>query len=386
MLRLLKPSSTPPISIEVGAASIKMLQLGRTESSLKVIAAHQVAIPERVKGDPDARVAFAAETMRSALRSGKFLGRQVIAAVPKELLHYKSHRLAPIAPEDVLAAAKIDARELFRFDPDSADVQCIDGGEIRVGVDYAREIVLIAAGKQYLNQFVIALHDAGARLVSLDIDPCAAWRAVSTFQPDNEHARVLLDIGESQTRLTIGVGSQIRNVKTIPVAGEQLRSAIGRALGLSAVEVDQLRQRAATMGEGARKTLADSTRHVTELLAREVLSTVRYHASTFGGPNVKRIDLVGGEAGCAQIRSSLAAKLLLPVRPVNLFHGIDITALPTTSASPHLGEWAVVLGLGLKGSLVTATSASLRATHVSCTVATQALPERTSELTTAVKP
>lgn len=383
MLRLLSRSSTPPIALELGASSIKMLQLEQSKSSLKVIAAHQCAIPENVKGDPDKRVAFAAETVQAVLKSGNFIGCGVVAAVPKELLHYKSHRLPPMAPQDVPAAARIDARELFRFDPDSADVQCIDAGEICVGSEHAREVVLIAAGKQYLNQFVIALHNAGARLVSLDIDPCAAWRAVSTFQSDPDHVRVLVDIGEAQSRLIIGMGTQIRHIKTIPVAGEHLRSAIGRTLGLSPAQVDQLRRHAAAMGDAARKTLAGATRHLTDLLAREVLSSVRYHASTFGGPGAKRIELVGGEADCAQIRSSLAAKLLLPVRPLNLFQGIDIAALPTADASPHLGEWAVVLGLAIRGHPAVATPDLNRlnshAAGVACTESAQASPPQVPE-------
>src|SRR4051794_36675673 len=99
MLRFFR-TSTPPIGLELGAESLKMMQLTQANGRLKVVAALRVRLPDGVSGDPDRRVAFAGEQLRAALRRGVFLGKRVVAAVPKELLHYKTHRLPAIAPED----------------------------------------------------------------------------------------------------------------------------------------------------------------------------------------------------------------------------------------------------------------------------------------------
>src|SRR3954471_12209277 len=212
---------SPAIGLEVGAESVKLLQLAEhVAGSLKVSAAVRVAIPAGVKGDPDRRVAFAGETVRAALGKGTFRGNRIVAAVPKELLHYKTHRLQAMQPDEVFAAARIDARDLFRFDPDSAHVQCIDAGEVGRGDDRRREIILIAAGKKYLDGFTVALDEAGANVVSLDVDPCALWRAAKRVDCSVDatgvaHPRVLLDVGAAQTRLVVGFGDDIRVVKTI---------------------------------------------------------------------------------------------------------------------------------------------------------------------------
>ena len=109
----------PPIGLDVGSESIKMLQISGSAGDLRVVAAQRVPIPDDVKGDPDKRVAFAGETVKAALRQKIFRGARIAAALPKELVHYKTHRLSPMRAEDVADAAKIDARDLFRFDPDS---------------------------------------------------------------------------------------------------------------------------------------------------------------------------------------------------------------------------------------------------------------------------
>jgi hypothetical protein len=312
---------TPPIGLELGAESLKMMQLTEADGRLRVSAAMRVALPDDVKGDPDRRVVFAGEQVRQALKRELFDGNRVVASLPKELLHYKTHRLPPIAPEEALAAARIDARDLFRFDPDSADVQCIDAGEIQPdGSERRREVILIAAGKKYVNEFTLALDAAGAEVVSLDVDPCALWRAAGRAPPPPAdgngvgHPRVILDAGAAQSRVIIGLGDVMRFVRTI-----------------------------------------DVTARTPDVLAREVLKCVRYHAVTFRGVSPKRVELVGGFANDPELRSTLALTLLLPAKPARLFAEVDVTAIPEADRTPSLGEWAVALGLALKGTTIEPT-------------------------------
>jgi type IV pilus assembly protein PilM len=353
MLQLFR-EKPPAIGLDVGSESIKLLQLAAGPNGLAVTGAMRVIIPDDVKGDPDKRVVFAGETVRSALRSKTFRGRRITAALPKELVHYKTHRLPLMSADELQMAARIDARDLFRFDPDSADVQCIDAGKVQQGESGRREVILIAAGKQYINDFILSLHRAGAVVGSLGIDPCAIWRAGLVFDTSaGTEPRVLLDFGAAQSRVVIGQGEQIRVVKTIDVGADQFRTAISRKLGLSVAEVEQLRRRA--MGgsndklESIRRVLHDTTRHSIELLAREVQASVRYHATTFRGPEPRRIELVGGEAGDPQIRSALSTLLGLPAEPLDIFRGIDTAAIPPADNTESLGEWAVALGLALRG-------------------------------------
>lgn len=311
---------TPPIGLELGAASLKLMQLTESHGRVKVSAVVRVPLPDDAKGDPDRRVAFAREQLRLALKRGVFAGNRVVAAVPKELLHYKTHRLPPMAPEEVAAAARIDAQDLFRFPLDAAAVQSIDVGEIQLdGSESKREVILIAAGKEFIDQFTLALDAAGAEIVSLDVDPCALWRAAGRVPLPVDgngvaYPRVLLDVGATQSRVIIGLGDDIRFARTLDVT-------------------------ATTPG----------------VLARDVLKCVRYHLHTFRGPSPKRIELVGGFANAADVRSTLASTLFLPAKPAELFAAIDISAIPEADRTPGLGEWAVALGLALKGMNVAPT-------------------------------
>jgi hypothetical protein len=128
------------------------------------------------------------------------------------------------------------------------------------------------------------------------------------------YPRLILDIGAAQSRVILGSGDGIRFVKAI-----------------------------------------DATAKTPDVLAREVLKCVRYYAMTFQGASPKRIELVGGFANDPDVRSKLASTLLLPAKPAKLFADIDMSAVPEADRTPSLGEWAVALGLALKGMNVQPT-------------------------------
>lgn len=353
------PPQPLPIGLDVGSESVKMLQLAIGPAGLAVAAAVRMLIPDDAKGDPDKRVAFAGDTLRAALRRHRFRGRRVVAALPKDVVHYKTHRLPPMPPAELAMAARIDARDLFRFDPDSADVQCLDAGEVRQqGGERRHEVILVAAGKKYLDPFVRTLHRAGARIESLEVEPTALRRAAARVgggaSGDATPPQLLLDVGAAESRVMIRHGGHVREFETIHMGADHFRTAVSRKLGLPPAEAEQLRRRAAAQaaaGEpanGIQQGIYEATRHAVETIAREVLAALRHHAATFRGPAPVRVDLIGGEAGNAQFRSSLSAALPMPVQPVDLFEGIDASAIAPSDRTQTMGEWAVALGLALK--------------------------------------
>ena len=352
MLRLFR-SQPLPIGVDVGSGSVKMLQLAAGLSGLAVAGAVRVAMPDDVRGDPDRRVEFAGEALRAAFRAGRFRGRRVVAALPKDVVHYKTHRLPPMPPADLLPAARIDARDLFRFDPDSADVQCLDAGDVRQGGEPRREVILVAAGKKYVDAFVRTLHRAGGRVASLEVEPSAVCRAAARpggpgGEDEASPPQLLLDVGAAQSRLVIRAGVCVRVFKVIDAGAGAEDTAQGKE-----------------GGDGVRQAPQDATRLAVDTIAREVLASLRYHAVTFGGVAPGRVHLLGGGAGDLGIQFGLAEALAMPAGPFELFAGIDTSAIAATvpAASAHtasLGEWAVALGLALKGACPPRVAAPVR--------------------------
>ena len=91
MMRL-KRAQVQPIGLDVGHDSVKMLQLEVSGETLSVVAASKRELPAEAKGDPKLALPAAMDLVRQMMRHGGFVGRGVVAAVPRQAVHVKNLR------------------------------------------------------------------------------------------------------------------------------------------------------------------------------------------------------------------------------------------------------------------------------------------------------
>ena len=98
----LKRSQVQPIGLDIGHDSIKMLQLevvGESASAtrgLSVVAAARYALPEQARQQTGQRATLPVDAIRRLFEQQPFVGRRVVATLPRELVHVKNLRLPPI--------------------------------------------------------------------------------------------------------------------------------------------------------------------------------------------------------------------------------------------------------------------------------------------------
>src|SRR3954465_5053290 len=103
-------SQVQPIGLDIGYDSIKMLQLETVGQSIAVVAAARQSFAEDVRSQPQLRMPLAVDMIRKMLRSGGFVGPEVVAALPRDIVHVKNLRLPMIPPHELAAAVEFEAR------------------------------------------------------------------------------------------------------------------------------------------------------------------------------------------------------------------------------------------------------------------------------------
>src|SRR5687768_18346657 len=115
-----------PIGLDVGHDSVKLLQVQTAgESTIRAVAAARHYFPADVRSQPAVRVAAAVEPIRKLLRDGGFVGRRVVAALPREIVHVKNFRLPAMPEPEMDAAVRYEAPNLFGFDAAEGRVQWV---------------------------------------------------------------------------------------------------------------------------------------------------------------------------------------------------------------------------------------------------------------------
>jgi type IV pilus assembly protein PilM len=109
-------SQVQPIGVDLGADSVRMLQVEVVGRGLAVRAAARRELPEEARQSPELRLPVAVDLVRQMLRHNGFVGRSIVTAMPREIVHVKNLRMPKIPPAEIDAAVQFEAANLFPFD------------------------------------------------------------------------------------------------------------------------------------------------------------------------------------------------------------------------------------------------------------------------------
>jgi len=351
-----------PIGLDIGASSIKMLQLtGAGREPAILAAAHLEIAPTAVDPGESVRTAIAA-----ALRRHPFQGRRVVTALCGDEFQMKNIRLPRMPKAEMASAVEFEAQERFAFGGRPAQIRHIPVGEVRHGEELKEEIIVLAAFDEVVEARLAMLESLKLRPMAIDIAPCAVARNFARFlrrAEDVNAINVFLDVGQRGTSVVFMRGVEISFLKRIDIGGKSLNNAVGKAMGISAHEAADLRVRIMREGGGRRAadhsgvpeeiraSAADAVRPLIERLSRDVQLCMRYFAVTFRGRKPESLTLVGGEAHEPSLMAILSEAIDVPCLIGHPLRGIGGIGLLGGSDRRSLQPaWAVAGGLALLGS------------------------------------
>jgi type IV pilus assembly protein PilM len=362
MIRLTR-SQVQPIGLDVGSDSVKMLQLETIGQTLAVVAAARQPLPPAAREEkPELRVPLAVDLIRQMFRGGRFSGRRVVVALPREMLHVKNLRMPLIPQHELAAAVKFEAKNIFPFDTDKAHIQILPAGEVRQGIDVRQEVIVLAAKQDDVNGFLEQMHRCGAGVESIDVEAAALYRSQERFirrREDEQDVHVLVDVGCHRSQVVIGRGREISFMKSVEIGSAAFHDAVSKKLGITMDEARGLRRRLIEAAPGpasaellkkdsVRQAVFDATRSTMETLGREIALCLRYYSVAFRGQRPNKVRVLGGEAADPLLLGVLNAALAIPVEAGRPLFSVDTSNMDAVDRMGFGSEWAAAFGLSLK--------------------------------------
>jgi len=372
MLKGLLGSRRWPLGLDIGTATVRMLQLHRSGRNLTVVASGQHDLPPRLpRTGPEYRQAVTA-AVREMLRKGGFRGRRVVSALSCNDMVMKNVRMPAMSDREFVEAVRWEAGERFPFSPGSDQLRWIKAGQIRQGAEVREEVIMLAARPEAVENHLAMLEEVGLVPEHIEAEPLALFRVFTHFlrrRADEQAVNVVADIGRSSTRITVARGRRVVFLKQIDIGGQQFTEAVAKQLNLDESEAAELRLRImrdsaasapnAGRGEdvsGAEPpagdkdwTLRDAIRGPAEDLAREVALCLRYCSVTFRGLRPDRLVLTGGESHDPALMEILSRNLGVECVVGEPLRGVDLTGMAEAAAGrERLAGWAVCAGLAMR--------------------------------------
>jgi len=354
-LKMLK-TRTLPIGVDLGTTGVKMVQLSCVEGQLALLAAGYAEVPPSSNGALDDRLGLLGERLRYLHKAHVFKGRQCVLALPAAttfVQHVKTIKASGPELEQALYS-ELDGK--LPFQPAEAVIRHIVVGEIHHEHEVRQEIIVAAAARQVVEDYLEMMRRCKLDVLALDIEPCAILECFARLfrrAQDDRRVTLFLDLGQAFTQVVIAHGAKLVFARNVPMGARQIEEAAGAAMGIGLNEVRSLRLRAidsdAASPEAERVYQAMDT--PLDTFIGEITKCRRYYESVFPSNPVSRAIFLGGLARDRRLCQRMAQQLNLPAQIGDPLARVDRVGEAGLEAGLDRREaqpaWAVAVGLSL---------------------------------------
>ncbi|MEM1331018.1 MAG: hypothetical protein AAGG07_10695 [Planctomycetota bacterium] len=309
---LLNPVGAPPVGIDFGVGSLKVLQLN-TGDAPSLIAAAALETPENLIADHPRRLEFQLEALPKLIREGGFKGKRGVCALPApqtQCKHLQIARAPGVSLSSLVEAALPDAPG---FEPGRAMVRHIEVGEPEQQgkASSKTEVICLAAPRDLVATLMQGLKAAKLEPVGMHSEFQAL---LAGFEKQVADPTLVLDLGLATTKVLIAAGGKALFARTIEMGGRHLDETLAAQLRITASQAKRERlsmqnvvveggsECARDVAEGAAPAAMKVARpkadlsEPLEILLDEIRMCLRYHRSLFPNAPVNRVLFTGGES------------------------------------------------------------------------------------------
>lgn len=295
----------PTFGLDIGHATMKMVQVKGTGPLARMTGAAEVSVPEdSITKDGIKDKKKLAEIIKAAVREAQpstITAKIVSSALPESLVFTKLIDLPQMTKKELDKNIPYQATEFF---PIPVEETYMDWQIIGTLPNNSIEVLVVAAPRKLVNDLIETVKLAGFELMGLETKPIATIRAL--VRPHEAGPIILVDIGATNSALVGFDQGSLKLTSTLTFGGDEIK--------------------------------VDPTEKI-KALAEEILHVAKYYQNRIGQAQVfRKIILAGGGANIHQI----------PIVLQQLTKIHTEVGQPIIRLKNYDPKYAVAIGLALK--------------------------------------
>ena len=343
----------PLIAIDIGSSSIKMVELGGTDSARRLnrFAVEQLP-PGLVTDGTITDTAPVQAALSKLVKSVGVKGRRATVSIGGSGVLIK--KIAVPMGTDVAIDEQVNyaAEQAFQIDPaelyrDHVLLPTEDGKDGQI------DALVVGARREIIEQYVSVVRGAGMRIGVIE---CSSFSLANIFEYSYgtvDGLCALISIGASYCQMSFLYNGRYIFNRDIPFGGEMYTRRIMEALGSSFENAEAMKLSASSGVQSAPQDVTSLISEVNSQIVGELNSTVAYFGQSGeipAGTVLKYAFLTGGACRTVGLDAAIAAMLQVPVYPLNPFQRLQISEKKfqmdqLMAVSPML---AVATGAGMR--------------------------------------
>ena len=346
------------VGLDIGTHAVRAveLSLGRNDDATLTRFA-QVALPVGAVTDGEVIDPGAVgATLKRLWTQGGFKARRVILGVGNQRVVVRQADLPEMNEEELRSALQFEAQELIPIPIEEAILD-FDILEPFIGPDNEpmMRVLLVAAHRDMVQNFVTAAAEGGLTPELVDIVPFALIRGVGDVQPvllEEPRSEAIVSIGGGVTNVVVHEAGVPRFVRILVTGGVTVTEAIAEELDVEVDVAEDLKRRADVASADplearAGRVVADRSTPLVE----EIRGSLDFYAAQADATPISRVLVTGGGSRTPGLLARLSDQLRLPVERAHPLERVAIGRIgiretELVDAEPLL---ATAIGLALAG-------------------------------------
>lgn len=352
------------VAVDLGGSGIRAAQFKPGKGTPVIGKVGHVPLPEgAIEGGEIKDVEAVSTALRQLWSKEKFSSKQVVFGIANgnvlvriktlewdvEADFRKSLKYQPGVAEDLsfdVDKANLDFHTLYEY-----DATMPDGSEKKM-----KTILLVAAEKDMVGQFVEAFRDAGLQPFHADLSPFALIRSVNPTETGSataETVEVIIDMGLDVTNVILHQGGQPRFVRIVSgQAGRHLTRTLAEQFNWSLEDAERTKVELGLTGgvsaDGQQHPAQQIINHVVSAFITEIRTSIDYFlSSTPQISSVSRVLLTGGGTNIKGLRERIASELRVPVEYATPGPGLGAENLTDLPEGVTESQLSLVYGLSM---------------------------------------
>lgn len=301
------------LGVDIGATSIKMCLLQRTkEGSFSLATMAQRFYEEDLLHDGSIiNSGFVARELKSMMSANSIKARLAASALSSYSVITKRVSMPFLEKDALEESIKIEVENIIPF-----PLNEIYYSHYIMGVDEEKEgmmnLLIVAAKKEIVEEYVSTFHQAGLDLAVLDVDIFAVTNLVEEIYKPKGFSVLAADVGASVTNIAIVKDLAIEFTREILIGGKYLTGEIAKSKNVTYKEAEELK----TAGRGdINPLLQDFVSNVSS----EINKTINFYVATKPRETVGKVYLAGGASRVAGLKEQIERETGIEVEFLNPF-------------------------------------------------------------------
>ena len=312
------------IAIDIGSSSIKLVEVKDTKRGYNLTNFGIAELhPETIVDGAIMDTAAVVDAIQSLVSGLKVKVRDVATSISGNAVRIQKITLPSMTQEELEESIQWEAEQYIPFDISDVniDFQIVDTLEDGSG---QMEVMLAAAKKDVVNEYIAVISEAGLNVVILDVDCFALENMFDVnYQFETGDVIALVNIGSSFTNINIMKNGTSAFTMDISSGGNQYTEELQKRFSISYDEAESLK-----LGKGggdiSKEELLNVINQVSgDMVATEIGKTIDYFLSQGAGDSVNKIFLSGGTSKTHGLSRTIQDKSGITVEQVNPFANIE---------------------------------------------------------------